>query len=211
MRKKSQETRDQVIEAAIKLFNTNGYNGTSVRAIASEAGVNVALVSYYFGGKKGLLEHLMSTFLEGYIKEIEMVVNESDNASISEALVNIADRLITYQQSNFYLSRFVHREITIDTMLIRELMMTYLMKEKYLLNRLFEKGMKQKELKRLPVDLMVIHFREMLILPFLQPQYVREVYSLMPEEAHFKKRYLKYIRQWIDNTKFNTYLDKAFI
>lgn len=74
MGKKSQQTRMKVINAAIKLFHMNGYSGTSVRAIASEAGVNVALVSYYFGGKKGLLEFLMSTFLEGYIQEIESVI-----------------------------------------------------------------------------------------------------------------------------------------
>lgn len=78
-------------------------------------------------------------------------------------------------------------------------MVTYLMKEKYLLHRLIEKGIKEKELKKTPADLMVIHYRDMIILPFLQPQYVREVYFLMPEDIRFKRRYLKYIHQWLES------------
>ena len=51
----SQTTRELVIAAAIRLFGRNGYDATSVRQIAREAGgQNVALVSYYFGSKDGL-------------------------------------------------------------------------------------------------------------------------------------------------------------
>lgn len=45
----------QIIEVAERLFSRQGYNGTSVRDIAKEAGVNVAMVSYYFGSKENLL------------------------------------------------------------------------------------------------------------------------------------------------------------
>lgn len=204
MRKKGKDTKNQVIEAAIKLFHMYGYNGTSIRAIASEAGVNVALVSYYFGGKKGLLEYLMSSFLEGYLLEIEKVVHdEPEMITVTDALIKIAEHLLSYQQEHYYLARFVHREITMDTMLIRELMVTYLMKEKYLLNRLIEKGVRTEELRKMPVDLAVIHFRELIILPFLQPQYVREVFGLKPDERYFRFRYLKYIKDFIEQFKSN--------
>ncbi|MFP3488734.1 TetR family transcriptional regulator, partial [Staphylococcus sp. SIMBA_130] len=62
-------SKRSVIQAAIQLFNTKGFHGTSVRDIASKADVNVALISYYFNGKKGLAEFLMTSFLEGYVKE----------------------------------------------------------------------------------------------------------------------------------------------
>ncbi|MED4214161.1 TetR family transcriptional regulator, partial [Priestia megaterium] len=41
------QTKQKVIDAAISLFNTKGYDGTSVRDIAKRADVNVANISYY--------------------------------------------------------------------------------------------------------------------------------------------------------------------
>ncbi|MGQ0418773.1 TetR family transcriptional regulator, partial [Bacillus sp. HC-Mk] len=58
------QTKQKVIDAAISLFNTKGYDGTSVRDIAKRADVNVANISYYFAGKQGLLEQLITDFLE---------------------------------------------------------------------------------------------------------------------------------------------------
>lgn len=46
------QTKQKVIDAAISLFNTKGYDGTSVRDIAKRADVNVANISYYFAGKQ---------------------------------------------------------------------------------------------------------------------------------------------------------------
>lgn len=47
-------TRDALLEAAQYLFGHKGYEGTSTRAIADRAGVNVASIAYHFGGKAGL-------------------------------------------------------------------------------------------------------------------------------------------------------------
>ncbi len=45
-----------IIDAAQKLFAESGFDGTSVRDIAHEAGINVAMISYYFGSKEKLME-----------------------------------------------------------------------------------------------------------------------------------------------------------
>jgi AcrR family transcriptional regulator len=44
----------EIVEAAAGLFAQNGFDGVSVRDICSTLGVNSSIVSYYFGGKKGL-------------------------------------------------------------------------------------------------------------------------------------------------------------
>ncbi|MBM7644830.1 AcrR family transcriptional regulator [Scopulibacillus daqui] len=198
IKEKGQKTKKEVIHSAVKLFNMNGYNGTSVRAIAADAGVNVALISYYFGGKKGLLEYLMSSFLEGYIQHLEQafIDTESANVTISERLLEIADQLIQYQQEAFYLARFVHREMTLDSVLIRELMSTYLMKEKYIFEKVFEAGIKTGQIKNIPIDLLVMQFRDMIIMPFLQPQYIRKVYYMQPKDDYFRRCYLTFIKHW---------------
>lgn len=49
------EKKIKILEAAEALFAKNGFSGTSVREIAKEAGVNVAMINYYFEGKDKLL------------------------------------------------------------------------------------------------------------------------------------------------------------
>lgn len=52
----------RILLAAKKLFALQGFDGTSVRQICEEAGANVALVSYHFGGKEALFGALFETF-----------------------------------------------------------------------------------------------------------------------------------------------------
>jgi AcrR family transcriptional regulator len=47
-------TRDGILEAARQLFATRGYDATTIRGIATEAGVDPALVHHFFGSKDEL-------------------------------------------------------------------------------------------------------------------------------------------------------------
>jgi AcrR family transcriptional regulator len=50
----SPQTREAILAAARTLFASHGYDGTTLRAVAAAAGVDVALSSYYFGSKADL-------------------------------------------------------------------------------------------------------------------------------------------------------------
>jgi AcrR family transcriptional regulator len=52
---KGQATRDRLIEAARDVLVAHGHAGTSTRAVADAAGVNLSQVHYHFGGRQGLL------------------------------------------------------------------------------------------------------------------------------------------------------------
>jgi len=52
----SVRTRRLILEAAAAEFAEHGYAGARVSAIASRAGVNQQLISYYFDGKQGLYQ-----------------------------------------------------------------------------------------------------------------------------------------------------------
>lgn len=51
-------TKDRILDAAEHLFATHGFYGVSVRDITDAVGVDVALVSYHFGGKRELFTAL---------------------------------------------------------------------------------------------------------------------------------------------------------
>jgi len=50
----SEKTKDRILNAAERLFSERGIDGVSLRQIAASAGVQVALISYYFRSKEGL-------------------------------------------------------------------------------------------------------------------------------------------------------------
>jgi AcrR family transcriptional regulator len=56
----SPETKERIRDAARTRFLAEGYQAVSLRSIAAEAGVDVALVSYYFGSKQGLFAATMA-------------------------------------------------------------------------------------------------------------------------------------------------------
>ena len=54
--KKADATRERLLTHARRLMWARGYGAVSLREVAQAAGVDVALVSRYFGGKRGLFE-----------------------------------------------------------------------------------------------------------------------------------------------------------
>lgn len=49
------DTRAKILEVARRRFLAGGYQGVKLRSVAAEAGVDLALISYYFGSKRGLV------------------------------------------------------------------------------------------------------------------------------------------------------------
>lgn len=55
-----EQTRARILAAARRLFADNGYDRTTIRAVAGEAGVNPGLVMHYFGSKEDLFAEAVS-------------------------------------------------------------------------------------------------------------------------------------------------------
>ncbi|SFQ07440.1 forespore capture DNA-binding protein RefZ [Salibacterium halotolerans] len=190
------DTRGRIIQEAAVLFTNRGFDGTSVRDIAGRTGVNLSLISYYFGGKQGLLEALVVDFLEGYMAHLEDIsIREGKNAF--ERMMDMAEHILLYMQQHHQRARFVLREMTLDSMLIRELTSTYLMKEKHLYSVVLQDGVKEGVFHPGVSHWTIMHFRSMILMPFLHHQYVREVFHMQPQQAPFVILYLKEIRNWM--------------
>lgn len=63
------ETRDAILNAAEDLFSKHGFYGVTIREVAREAGVDTALVHYYFGAKKELFDSVFNRRAEVWNSE----------------------------------------------------------------------------------------------------------------------------------------------
>lgn len=76
--------REWLLQVAAKLFAEKGLEGTSVRDIAKVAGLNLSLVSYYFGGKDGLYREIIQNFALTIKSEVEKIIDISEAEETSK-------------------------------------------------------------------------------------------------------------------------------
>ena len=68
--RKGSRTREQILEAAARLFAERGYEGTGIRDIEDAAGVNRGVVTYHFGNKDAVWKAMFSYVCLPYIEDL---------------------------------------------------------------------------------------------------------------------------------------------
>ncbi|RDU23634.1 TetR/AcrR family transcriptional regulator [Anaerosacchariphilus polymeriproducens] len=79
-----EQTKQVILKAAFLLLEKKDMNSISVREIAKEAGVNIAAISYYFGGKSELFSSMMEQYWED-LKLLCMEILEQESISNLDA------------------------------------------------------------------------------------------------------------------------------
>jgi AcrR family transcriptional regulator len=192
-------SKTAIMDAAIFLFNTKGFDGTSIRDIAAKAEVNPANISYYFQNKNGLLENCFTFYFENYLKELEKGFALLE-AGAELSLKAMVDYVLIFQSENIQLTRFILREMTIDSQVVREIMSTYHLKERYYFNKVLDYGMATGEFRNLSSQFIILQLKALLSMPFLNTHYVTEVLHLLPYERYFAEKYGSEIFLWIKGT-----------
>ncbi|WP_415035628.1 TetR/AcrR family transcriptional regulator [Azonexus sp.] len=80
------DTRARILDAAERLFMAHGYDGTSMRQITGEAGVNLAAVNYHFGSKEALIQEVFRRRLDWLNEERMRALDEMEAAAEGQAL-----------------------------------------------------------------------------------------------------------------------------
>lgn len=89
-------TVDRILDTAEVLFAQKGFAETSLRAITSKAGVNLAAVNYHFGSKEALIQAVFERFLDPFCARLDGLVSELESKPGSVTLERL---LATLSQS----------------------------------------------------------------------------------------------------------------
>lgn len=128
-RRGSPDTRESILEAARRLFAEKGFDATTVRAIASDADVDPAMIHHYFGTKEELFRQSLSIPFDPATEIPKIVADGPGN--VGENLVRLfvgvwdspmgagAAALIRSAMSNEWTSRLLREFIT--TQILRRL------------------------------------------------------------------------------------------
>jgi AcrR family transcriptional regulator len=114
----AERTKERILNAAERLFSERGIDGISMRQIASAAGVQLALISYYFRGKEGLYRAVFHRRIDQISRERtsklrELMARTSPPPTIEEVLDALARPWVELREKRGGLlyTRLVAREV----------------------------------------------------------------------------------------------------
>lgn len=103
-------SEERIKVAARKVFHQKGYAGTRTRDIAEEAGINHAMVNYYFRSKEKLFGIVMLETMTFFFKGVSTILN-NENTSLEEKIEQVVANYIDLLLEEPELPTFMFNEV----------------------------------------------------------------------------------------------------
>ena len=107
---KDTSTEERIKAAARKVFHQKGFAGTRTRDIAEEAGINHAMLNYYFRSKEKLFEMVMMETMAQFFKGVNLMLND-ESTSLNEKIDLIVSNYVDLLLKEPELPTFILNEV----------------------------------------------------------------------------------------------------
>jgi AcrR family transcriptional regulator len=107
------DKKDHILDVAERIFSDMGYDGASTRMISGEAGVNMAMLNYYFGSKEGLFLAVFERKISSFQALLQNIGNDESTTSWDKLALCVdkyVDRIIV----NSCFQILINREMTVS-------------------------------------------------------------------------------------------------
>ncbi|GHB59897.1 TetR/AcrR family transcriptional regulator [Persicitalea jodogahamensis] len=112
MAEEKQDAEIKIKEAARRVFLAQGYEGTKMRQIAEAAGVNLAMINYYFRSKEQLFNSIYAETFSQFIGQVVQLINESTPLEVK--VWKIVDRYCDFLVENPLVPGFILSKQRVD-------------------------------------------------------------------------------------------------
>lgn len=106
---KNQDTEGQILNAAENVFQKKGMDGARMQEIADEAGINKAMLHYYYRSKQLLFEAVFTNAFSLLAPQLNKILN--DDSSIEDKVKNFTNNYISFISKHPYLPNFIIQEL----------------------------------------------------------------------------------------------------
>ena len=111
MKKEFSEKQIHILDVAEKLIAKKGFEGTSIRDISSQANINVAMISYYFGSKEKMMSYLyryrVQKTRESFAEFAEIVKDGKPEMQLKELIKYVVNQLFKCDFLSFLKLNFI--------------------------------------------------------------------------------------------------------
>lgn len=105
----NQDTEEQILNAAKEVFQKKGMDGARMQEIADKAGINKAMLHYYYRSKQLLFEAVFSNAFSLLAPQMNKILN--DDSSIEEKVRSFTHNYISFISKHPYLPNFIIQEL----------------------------------------------------------------------------------------------------
>jgi TetR/AcrR family transcriptional regulator len=159
------ETRDRILDAADRVFTRKGTASGRTQEIADEAGVNKALVHYYFGTKATLADAIFARALGTLVPRIFGILADPDRG-IEQKVPAIVKEQIDFHSARPYLAGYMIAELHAHPERIARMMSAHGRIPLDVLRRQLQEGARAGRLRRISPEQFVANMMGLLLFPF---------------------------------------------
>ena len=105
------DKKEHLLDVAERVFGELGYDGASTRLLAQEAGVNMAMLNYYFGSKDGLLKAVVERRMASTKRTFEEIALQ--NTSCWSKIEQVVQLYVGRVATSKYFHKIIFREISV--------------------------------------------------------------------------------------------------
>lgn len=191
---------DKIIDAAREIFFEKGYNGATMRDIASKAEVNLALLHYYYRTKEKIFEIVLNqAFITLFKRLNKAFLSDVDIFCKIELMV---ESYISVGIKHPQLPGFVMHELEVNKKLVQPLILKY--KEEQNANKNLsvfyadvQNAIDSKIIKPIDVDSLFIDILSLSLFPFVAKNFLSGIVLDKNKYSHFIKERSKYVSGFI--------------
>lgn len=166
-------TEEKIYEAARRIFLLKGMDGTRMQEIADEAGMNKALLHYYFRSKENLFKAVFRDIFTKFFSRVKETLFSDKPAE--EKMIYFIDNYIDMIEANPYVPQFIINEINRDPKMLKSLMFESGIEPQQILEMFLNEANLNKLTNTDPRHI-VVSLLGMLILPFAARPLLQMVY-----------------------------------
>jgi AcrR family transcriptional regulator len=174
-------TEEKIYEAARRIFILKGMEGARMQEIADEAGMNKALLHYYFRSKENLFKAVFKDIFTKFFSKVKDTL--FSDATTKEKMIFFIDNYIDMIHANPYVPQFIINEINRDPVMLKSLMFESGIEPQKILE-LFLQKVKLNNSSDFDPRHIVVSLLGMLILPFAARPLLQMVYFNDDQEAY---------------------------
>lgn len=197
----TENTEQKIIDAACKVFILKGMDGARMQEIADEAGINKALLHYYFRSKNKLFDRVFVEIFSGITTLLGDVVSSS--ADIVELIDNMVHNYIHLISERPFVPDFVLHELNRNPQLIVEqIQINGIDFTKF--QQLIINGVTQNKIRPINPIHLIVNILSMCIFPFVAKPIIMG-FMLNGDEAkyqHFIDERTEHVTTFIKNSLF---------
>jgi AcrR family transcriptional regulator len=183
MTAKEKDTEEKILQSAKNIFIAKGMDGARMQEIADDAGINKALLHYYFRSKEKLFDAIFQDAFKKFVPVMSDVFQSGE--PFFKKIETFIYKYLTVLDENQFIPLFIMRELNRNPDRLFNLIMGTNLKPMIFFNAIIQE-MEKGTIKKLDPRHLMVHILSLCVFPYAAKPLVKKVLFYDDDEEYRK-------------------------